>query len=231
MVKLMEKNNMREVLKCYGQIEEIESRLKMSMPELENYCVLGKCMDSMVVFEDICEDDFDDVLELLDECIYNDKDVSLVETLVSFLKKNDLVIATAESCTGGMIASSIVDVSGASDVFYEGLVTYSNASKMYRLGVNEATLEQFGAVSQEVALEMANGLLNQETHIGISTTGIAGPNGGTESKPVGLVYIGIAGENSCDTIKSIFDGDRKYIRECAKNTALFYTLQHIKKYY
>lgn len=222
---------MSEVLKCYGNTEEIESRLKMGKPELENYCVFGKCLDSMIVFENINENDFDDVLEMFDDCIYNDKDVSLSETLVSFLKKNQLIIATAESCTGGMIASSIVDVSGASEVFHEGLVTYSNESKIERLGVNEETLEQFGAVSQETALEMANGLLNRSTNIGVSTTGVAGPEGGTESKPVGLVYIGIAGENSCDTIKNNFEGNRRYIRECTKNTALFYTLQHIKKYY
>lgn len=222
---------MREILKCYGEREELETRLKMYKPELEGYQFFGKYLDTMAIFEDISEDDYDDVLEILDEFIYNDKDISLAQTLVSFLKKNELTISTAESCTGGLIASSIIDVAGASEVFYEGLVTYSNAAKIERLGVNINTLQQFGAVSQETALEMADALLNENSDIGISTTGIAGPGGGTQDKPVGLVYIGIAGKNSCDIIKKVFEGNRRYVRECAANTALFYTLQHIKKYY
>lgn len=222
---------MREILKCYGDKEEMESRLKMSLPQLENYYFYGKCFDTMIIFEDINNDDFDNVLELFDDCIYNDKDISLSETLVSFLKKNNLSIATAESCTGGMVSSSIVDVSGASDIFFEGVITYSNKAKMNRLGVKGSSLENFGAVSEEVALEMANGLLNENVDIGVSTTGIAGPNGGTPNKPVGLVYIGIAGKNSCEVIKNIFIGNRRYVRECTKNTALFHILQHIKKYY
>lgn len=222
---------MREILKCYGDREELETRLKMYKPELEGYQFFGKYMDTMVIFDDISEDDYDDVLEIFDEFIYNDKDVSLAHTLVSFLKKNALTISTAESCTGGIIASHIIDVAGASEVFYEGMITYSNRSKIQRLGVKEITLQQFGAVSQETALEMADALLNENSDIGISTTGIAGPEGGTEAKPVGLVYIGIAGKNSCDIIKKVFAGDRRYVRECAATTALFYTLQHIKKYY
>lgn len=222
---------MREILKCFGEKDELESRIKMSKPELDDYCIYSKSMDTKIIFENIKEDDYDDVTELLDDCIYNDKDVTLAGTLVSFLKKNELVIATAESCTGGMIASDIIDIEGASAIFYEGLVTYSNFSKEKRLGVKRETLEKFGAVSQETALEMANGLLNDITDIGISTTGIAGPKGGSEAKPVGLVYIGIAGVNSCDIIKNVYKGSRKEVRERAKNTALFYTLQHIKKYY
>lgn len=222
---------MREILKCYGDREELEARLKMYKPELEGYQFFGKYMDTMAIFDDISEDDYDDVSEIMDEFIYNDKDVSLAQTLVSFLKKNSLTLSTAESCTGGMIASRIIDVPSASQVFYEGLVTYSNNSKMQRLGVKNITLQQFGAVSQETALEMADALLNENSDIGLSTTGVAGPDGGTEAKPVGLVYIGIAGENSCDIIKKVFNGNRRYVRECATNTALFYTLQHIKKYY
>ncbi len=221
---------MKEILKCYGHKEELEVRLRISKPELTPI-FSGRCMDTTIVFDDISEDDFDEVLELLDDCIYNDRDISLAETLVRFLKRNQLVMSAAESCTGGLLAHRIVEVAGASEVFYEGLVTYSNHSKMSRLGVNPITLEQYGAVSQETALEMANGLLNEFIDIGVSATGIAGPGGGSAEKPVGLVYIGIAGRNSCDTVRNVFDGDRNYIRECATNTALFYTLQHIKKYY
>jgi|LFRM01.2.fsa_nt_gb nicotinamide-nucleotide amidase len=231
MVMRYSEDNMREILRCYGESEELEALLKMGKPELDGYRMFSKSMDTMIVFDDISEDDYDDALEILDEYIYNDEDISLAQTLVSFLKKNKLVIATAESCTGGLLASAIIEVAGASEVFYEGLVTYSNLSKMRRLRVKDSTLQQFGAVSQETALEMANALLDENVCIGVSVTGIAGPGGGSENKPVGLVYIGIAGENSCDIIKKVFSGDRRRIRECAANTALFYTLQHIKKYY
>ncbi len=223
---------MREVLKCYGDREVLETRLKLYKPELDAYQLFGKYMDTIIIFEDIGEDDYDDVLEILDEFIYNDEEVALAQTLVSFLRRNDLMIATAESCTGGLVASKIIEVPNASEVFYEGLVTYSNYSKINRLGVMDVTLEQFGAVSQETALEMANALLSNNVDIGVATTGIAGPGGGTLDKPVGLVYIGIATKNSCDIIKKVFDNQqRNYIRECATNTALFYVLQHIKKYY
>ncbi|HHU43270.1 MAG: CinA family protein [Bacillota bacterium] len=222
---------MREILKCYANSDEVEARLKMLKPDLENYSIYGENMDVTIVFEEISQDDYDDITEMLDDIIYNDRDVSLARTLVSFLRKNGLTIAVAESCTGGLISSAIVDIEGASDVFYEGMVTYSNLSKMTRLNVKSQTLEEFGAVSQETVLEMANGVLTESVDFGISISGIAGPEGGSLEKPVGLVYIGIVGQNSSEVIKNVFEGDRQKIRECAKNAALFYTLQHIKKYY
>ncbi|MFW5779842.1 MAG: CinA family protein [Bacillota bacterium] len=222
---------MREILKCYTNPEEVEARLKMLKPDLEDYTIFGENMDITIVFEDISQDDYDDISEMLDDIIYNDKDVSLARTLVSFLRKNNLIIAAAESCTGGLISSAIVGIEGASQIFFEGLITYSNPSKIARLNVKSKTLEEFGAVSEETALEMAHGILNENVDIGVSVSGIAGPEGGTLEKPVGLVFIGIVGENSSEVIKNIFEGDRKRIRECAKNAALFNTLQHIKKYY
>lgn len=115
----------------------------------------------------------------------------LVVQLFDKLRKKKWKLVTAESCTGGMIATAITDKAGSSEIFDRGFVTYSNQAKMDSLGVSAKTLEQFGAVSMETAEEMANGALeNSEAQIAVSVTGIAGPDGGTPQKPVGLVYIG-----------------------------------------
>lgn len=222
---------MKRILKCYGEREALEEIIKTAMPSLSGYRTFGKCYDTMIEFSDIDDFDYDEVLDLLDEYIYNDSDISLAQTLFDFLKVNNIITATAESCTGGSVASSIVSIEGASSIFYEGLVTYSNESKMKRLGVSEITLKKFGAVSQETAMEMANGLLSDKVSLGISVTGIAGPGGGSEEKPCGLVYIGIAGESSCEVIQNNFGGNRRNVRTCATNAALFYAYRHVLKYY
>jgi nicotinamide-nucleotide amidase len=113
--------------------------------------------------------------------------------LLSELRRRSLKIATAESCTGGLIAGLLTEIPGASDVFERGFVTYSNAAKIGALGVDHALLLRHGAVSREVAEAMANGALrNSAADIAVAVTGIAGPDGGTPEKPVGLVYIGLA---------------------------------------
>ena len=114
-------------------------------------------------------------------------------TLVNALKEKKLTIACAESCTGGLIAKSITDVGGCSSVFLGGVVAYANEIKENVLGVSGETLKKYGAVSEFTAMEMANGVRRIcGSDIGISTTGIAGPDGGTEEKPVGTVYVGFA---------------------------------------
>ena len=112
--------------------------------------------------------------------------------LVSLLQEKGLTISTAESCTGGLVAKSITDISGASLVFFGGVVSYDNSVKENVLGVSLSTLKNYGAVSYQTATEMAKGVAAlMKTDIGISTTGIAGPGGGTKEKPVGTVYIGL----------------------------------------
>jgi nicotinamide-nucleotide amidase len=129
----------------------------------------------------------------LAENVYGTGDDRLEEVVVRMLTAARQTVAIAESCTGGLIANRITNVSGASEVFVNGCVTYSNESKTRLLGVREETIAQYGAVSEEVAREMAEGVRARAgTHFGISTTGIAGPTGGTPEKPVGLVYIGLA---------------------------------------
>ncbi|MAQ71438.1 MAG: damage-inducible protein CinA [Alphaproteobacteria bacterium] len=143
--------------------------------------------------------------------------------LVDFLKQNGLVVALAESCTGGMIASAITNVPGSSTVFDRGFVTYSNQAKIDCLGVNATTLESFGAVSEETAVEMALGALkNSDASIALSVTGVAGPGGGSKQKPVGIVYFGLAGKNfeEVKTFQKHFSGDRNEIRSQATRFAL-----------
>lgn len=145
--------------------------------------------------------------------------------IFQILKEKNLSISTAESCTGGMIASKLVGVSGISPYFKEGLITYSNESKEKRLGVKKETLEKYGAVSEEVAREM---LTNLKTDIGISVTGIAGPDGGSKEKPVGLVYIGIKVNDRVEVIKKIFNGERNKIRQRTMMYSLYSLLKILK---
>lgn len=141
--------------------------------------------------------------------------------LVRILSDKGMTVSVAESCTGGMIVSAIVNVPGASGVLNEAYVTYSNESKHRLINVDNVTLQQYGAVSREVAEQMAEGCrIAAGADIGIATTGIAGPDGGTNEKPVGLVYIGCAVGGSVHVEKHIFSGDRFTVRTCAAECAL-----------
>ena len=129
-----------------------------------------------------------------------------ISDIVSRLSAKGFTVATAESCTGGLFGAALTDIPGISAVFDRSLVTYSNQAKVDELGVKPETLEQYGAVSEQTALEMAEGVRRKAgTDIGISVTGIAGPDGGTDEKPVGLVYIGLSLGPKC--------GDRSLCRK------------------
>lgn len=143
------------------------------------------------------------------------------KVVAGLLQEKNKTIAVAESCTGGLVASYLVSNPGISDCFMEACVTYTNNAKMRRLGVKEETLEEFGAVSHQTAVEMAMGIAStSNADIGLSTTGIAGPEGGSDEKPVGLVYIGLYYNGKVTSIKKVFTGDRRKIRERAARTAL-----------
>ena len=153
--------------------------------------------------------------------IYGEDDTTLAATLVKLLVSKGLTIGVAESCTGGLLTSALADVPGASSALLEGAVTYANAAKMSRLGVKEETLSQFGAVSRETAAEMAAGIARSSgADIGISTTGIAGPDGGTAEKPVGLVYVGLCFQGQTKVIELHLSGNRRKIRERTVISAL-----------
>ncbi len=159
------------------------------------------------------------------------EDEDRVENLIfNYLtsQKEILTISTAESCTGGMIASKLVDVSGISSSFMEGIVCYSNEAKIKRLNVKKETLEKYGAVSEETAREM---LLGLKTDVAIATTGVAGPNGGTIEKPVGLVYIGVRVGKEIEIIRKEFKGERNKIRQRTTLFAMYSLLKMLRKRY
>ncbi|MHD0316578.1 CinA family nicotinamide mononucleotide deamidase-related protein [Fusobacterium sp. THCT1E2] len=158
--------------------------------------------------------------------IFGENADRLEKKAVELIKKLGMNISTAESCTGGMIASRLIDVPGVSEIFKEGIVSYSNDAKMKRLGVKKETLEKYGAVSEETAREMVIGL---DSDIAIATTGIAGPDGGTSEKPVGLVYIGIRVKDDIYIEKRFFNGDRMKIRERAVSQSLFSLIKILDK--
>jgi nicotinamide-nucleotide amidase len=154
----------------------------------------------------------------------------MIEKIAKILNEKNLTISIAESLTGGMVSSKFVDYSSISSVFIEGCVTYSNDSKIKRLGVREETLKDFGAVSSQTAMEMAYGISKtSNTNIGISTTGIAGPLGGSKEKPVGLVYIGICINEKTITKKYNFDGNRNEIRNKATSAVINDLLEELEK--
>ncbi|WP_298974262.1 CinA family nicotinamide mononucleotide deamidase-related protein [uncultured Fusobacterium sp.] len=163
----------------------------------------------------------------ISEFIVGEDDERIEKTIYEYLNSGEkpLTISTAESCTGGMIASKLIEVPGISENFMESIVSYSNEAKIKRLKVKKETLEKYGAVSEEVAREMLAGL---KTDVAISTTGIAGPDGGSKEKPVGLVYIGIRVKDKIKIFRRELKGDRNKIRQRAMMHALYNLLKILK---
>jgi PncC family amidohydrolase len=138
-------------------------------------------------------------------------------------------ITTAESCTGGLIAETLTSVSGASDVFDGGVVSYANAVKSDLLGVKNETLGRFGAVSEETAREMAGGVMAlMGADVAVAVTGIAGPTGGTPEKPVGLVYIAVSTKEGTEVRRCDFMGNRERIRQLSAVTAMSMAISRIR---
>ncbi|MCH5185146.1 MAG: competence/damage-inducible protein A [Oscillospiraceae bacterium] len=156
------------------------------------------------------------IKEILGDVVYGYGDETIQEALVRLLAEKGLTISAAESCTGGCFAGMITDVAGASGVLNESVVTYANSAKMKYLGVREDTLARFGAVSEQTAKEMAEGIRKAaRADIGIGITGIAGPGGASADKPVGLVYIGAASKSGTTVKRITLKGNREKIRHQA----------------
>lgn len=164
----------------------------------------------------------------LNDLIWNIGAESLEEVIINKAKSKKLKIGFAESCTGGLVASKITDVSGSSSVLWGSIVSYSNDVKEKSLNVNEETIRDHGAVSIEVAKEMASGARrNLGVDIAVSTTGIAGPNGGSENKPVGTVCIGISTKNKTEAFRLEFKGNREILKERFAKAALYKLLENL----
>lgn len=160
-----------------------------------------------------------------------DTEVTLEKSVIDLLAANGLTVSTAESCTGGLLSARLINVTGASEVFKAGYVSYSNKAKRKLFGVKRSSLEKYGAVSETVAKEMAKGAaILSKADVTVSVTGIAGPDGGSEEKPVGLVYIGcrVRGESVVKEYR--FKGDRNKIREASVSAALGLMRDRILQY-
>ena len=161
------------------------------------------------------------IYERLGNSIYAEGETSIEEVVSNMLIEKNFTISTAESCTGGLLAATFIKYPGISKAFKDGIVSYSNDAKINRLNVKRETIEKYGAVSPQTAIEMAEGAAKtSNTNIGISTTGVAGPGGGTKEKPVGLVYIGICINGQTQAKEFRFAGNRERIRRKTVHSAL-----------
>ena len=149
--------------------------------------------------------------------------------LAARLRERGWTLATAESCTGGLLGDALTDLAGVSDVYLGGLIAYANSSKMQLLGVSESVLNSVGAVSAETAAAMASGVQQRfGTQIALATTGIAGPGGGSPEKPVGLVYLGLATPHGVWTERHIWAGNRRENKAESVRRALAWAIEMIE---
>lgn len=230
----------RTVIRCVGANEQHVKNLLIKAKAIDSgkmrYFHTRKFDEDVIEImydENVSKRVADDVLRVfadgLDESVYALDDTPLAEQLVHLLKLRLRKISVAESFTGGGIAKRIVSVSGASEVYYEGLNTYNEASKVQRLGVTEFTLKSFSAVSDQTAYEMAAGLIaTGNCDISIATTGLAGPKTDRSMLPVGLCYVAIGTKESVYVYRYKFDGTREEITEKAINYALFLAYKQLK---
>lgn len=229
----------RSYVKTVGSpIEEINSvisKAKEQCPECD-FSVsdsFSDCTIQIVYPENLAKSSYDNVIRIvlggLNDYVYALEDITLAQRLFQLLQLRRMKISVAESFTGGGIAKRLVDISGISEVYFEGINSYSNFSKMKRLGVEELILKQYGAVSEQTAYQMAEGLLRTgDCDIAIATTGIAGPKSDSTSKPVGLLYIAVGTQESINVFKYTLNGDREKITETAINLALFHAYKKLK---
>ena len=198
-------------------------------PTIAPYAKTGE-VHLRITAKAINEETADEMMEPMMEELYRrfgsqifttEEAVTLEETVVELLKEKGKTVTTAESCTGGLVAGRLLNVPGASSVYMEGYITYSNEAKEKLLGVSHSTLEQYGAVSKETACEMAEGAAKAAgADLAISVTGIAGPDGGTKEKPVGLVYVGCYADGEPRAYEFHFTGNRAKNRESTVAKAL-----------
>ncbi len=227
-------------LKMFGigeaMVEEVlrEKMLTYTNPTIAPYAKQGQCLVRVTAKAENTEKATEmiapvkeEIYSLLGKFIYTETDESLEEVVTKKLIEKNITLATAESCTGGLVSKRITDISGVSKIYLGGAVSYSNESKETILGVSHETLEKFGAVSEETSREMAYGIaksLNAE--IGVSTTGIAGPTGGTKEKPLGLTYVTVYYKGEYHTRKLEGYRNREGARLKATYTA-FDIIRHI----
>lgn len=241
--KLTDKTVVEKTLKLCGAGESaVEDRLHEMMVNTKNPVIAPYAKPGEVHLKLTAEAETEEEAEkLINEAknkiyedfsdkIYGEDEETLASSVVKLLRERNMTLSLAESCTGGGIAFEITSVPGSSAVFGFGAATYANEAKVKIAGVSEETLRTYGAVSPETASEMAEGIRKLSgADIGLSVTGIAGPDGGTEEKPVGLVYMGISLKNNSYTKRLMLKGNREKIRESTIKKALTEIFQLLKE--
>jgi nicotinamide-nucleotide amidase len=221
-------------LKCFGEGESTIAEMLGTMMQRGRNPLINCTASSGIITlhiiataedkekaEQMAEKDEKLLQSTLGELIYGVGDQSLAQVVGEKLARQGKTLAVAESCTGGLVAKLLTDIPGSSKYFTYGWITYSNQAKISELGVPADMIQEYGAVSEQVARAMAIGARKKAgTDYAIGITGIAGPTGGTEQKPVGLVYIGVDSDNGCDTKRCFFYHDRQFIRLRAAQTVL-----------
>jgi len=221
-------------LKCFGAGESTIAELLGSMMQRGRNPLINCTVSSGIITlhiiatsednekaKQMAEKDEKLLQNMLGELIYGVSEKSLAEVVGEKLTRQGKTIAVAESCTGGLLAKLLTDIPGSSKYFTFGWITYSNQAKISELGVPADLIQEYGAVSEQVAESMARAARKKAgTDYAVGITGIAGPAGGSEQKPVGLVYIGVDSENGCDTKRCLFSGNRRFIRLRAAQTVL-----------
>ncbi|NLK17122.1 MAG: CinA family protein [Clostridiales bacterium] len=225
----------QHTVKMFGYIEDAEARLARIERAYSGKVIVFLYKEGLVTtLKVLCEKNCPAVSDIFSEFnrnIYAEEDVRLDARLLELLSVRNKTLCVAESLTGGMICSTIIDNPGASKVFDEGLITYSNSSKTDRLGVDPEVIRNYGAVSYQAAYEMAAGLIMKgNCDIAIATTGIAGPEGGSLSKPVGLTFIAVGTGEKIHVFRHVFKGDRQQIRLAASQAAMFYAIKRLKDF-
>ena len=203
-------------------IDNEDVKIEIKPFDAKTYIILSADADTEEAAKDLIKPVSKEIKRRFGKYIYSTKEkITLEMSVVNLLEKNELTISTAESCTGGLLAGRLINVPGVSDVYKEGFITYTNKAKRKTLGVNKSTLKKYGAVSEQTVKEMAVGAaLAADTDISISVTGIAGPDGGTNEKPVGLVYVGVCIKDIVHVEEFRFSGDRANVREQTVISAL-----------
>lgn len=212
----------------YKSYPDVQTSILFSRVEIEIHLIArsSSIEEASAVLTELTEK----ICSALGPAVFATNGETMEEVVGSLLKSRRETVSVAESCTGGMIGMRLTEVSGSSAYFIEGSVVYSNESKIRTLNVSEQTLEDHGAVSAETAEEMAKGMRDRSgSDYAISVTGIAGPEGGTEEKPVGTVFIGYSDPNRTRSMKFVFPGDRELIRWRSSQAALDYLRRQILK--
>jgi nicotinamide-nucleotide amidase len=217
-----------QIAPIYKTYKTVETSILFNRSEIEIH--LTAQSESEDEAEKILEELAGKIVEKLGVAVFSANGDTMEEIVGQILREKGKTLSTAESCTGGLIAQRLTDISGSSEYFIEGVVAYSNEAKIRTLDVSKDLIEKHGAVSAEVAEAMAKGMrARAETDYAISITGIAGPGGGSAEKPVGLVFIGYSDENQTKSFKILLPGDRYLIRWRSSQAALDYLRRQILK--